>query len=271
MKNKIYITAALLTALLTGCLQEESPFTPHHLGKGQIALDITADGKMETRAEKPETEEQKDLFLISILKGNSTLVDAKVHSQLTTEDLTVPVGNGYSVMAESCSLGDADTKPTTYGQPRLVGTATSLTVTQGETTTARIHCTPANAGIKVSADEDFLQTFSSYEMQVVLGERKLTFTPQNEGTVGYFNVPASVTCSLTAVRRAGGTPATASPSVTLEQGKITSLTLHTTGKGTITLGITYDDSWNTEYINLIIDLEEDQLEADPSNQTDQQL
>lgn len=266
----------MVTFLLVGCAAEGDPFlTPEQLdGEGRIAINVAADSKMQTRAGKPLSEEQKNQYLITIRQANVLYVDAKVLSQLTEADLTVPAGYGYYVMAESCSERDAESKPTIYGQPRLVGTSALFPVVKGETSTADVLCTPANAGVKVRVDDTFAEVFSTYEMTVKAGSRQLTFSPSNASTIGYYNVPEAglnLTYQLRAIRIDGGEPATVSSTVVMQQGMITQLSLHSTPKGTIQLGITYDDTFETEDIEMIIDPEADRLETDAEQETDTQL
>lgn len=265
-RYKVYtaLISALLTFLLVGCMAESDPFQIPEIqeGEGRIAVCITADSKMQTRAGKALTDEQKDQYLITIKQGNIYHVDAKVLSQLTTADLIVPAGYGYTVTAESCSASDAESQPTIYGQPRLVGTSSTFPVVKDETSTVNVLCTPANAGVTVIAnDEIFNEVFSDYVMTVRLGSRELTFTPGNTSTVGYYNVSATqginLTYSLTATRRENGETASVSSTVVLQKGRITQLSLRSTPKGTIQLGITYDDSFITEDIEMVIDPEKD--------------
>ena len=260
IKYRFYtaVVSVLMTFLMIGCQAENDPFDSQELGEGNgwIAIHITADGKMQTRAPKTLTDEQKNQYLVSIKQANAYLVYAKVLSQLTTEDLTAPAGYGYTVMAESCSASDAESKPTIYGQPRLMGISSPFAVAKGQTSKANVLCTPANAGVTVIVDETFADIFSDYEMKVSLGSRELTFTPDNASTIGYYNVSdagASLTYALTATRKAGGDSATTSSTAVLQQGKITQLTLRSTPRGTITLGITYDDTFLTEDIEMVIE------------------
>ena len=263
-RYKVYtvLISALTAFLLVGCAAESDPFlTPEQLdGEGRIAINVAADGKMQTRAGKPLSEEQKNQYLITVRQGNVLYVYAKVLSQLTEADLTVPAGYNYSVIAESCSERDAESKPNQYGQPRLVGTSALFPVVKGETTTVDVTCTPANAGVKVRVDETFSEVFSSYQMTVKAGSRQLSFSPSNASTTGYYNVPKTgltLSYQLTATRIEGGEPATVSSTVVMQQGMITQLTLRSTPKGTIQLGITYDDTFETEDIEMVIDPEAD--------------
>ena len=263
-------TFALLTCLsfiAVSCLNEmeNDPFLTKD-GEGRIAVAIQAESGMLTRAEL-----DTDAFLVSVKRGSNTLIDAQTYSTLTTEYMIFPVGSGYTVSAESCTETAAEVG---YGKPRIAGTSPTLTLKKDETTQATVHCTPVNAGVRVTATEDFNALFSSYEMKVELNNRELTFTTSNPTTVGYYNVPAegaTLAYSLTATRKAGGEPATQNATALLEKGKISQLTLNTTGKGTINLTITYDDSFATEYIDLTIDTEEDNMEVDPTQETNMQL
>lgn len=281
MRRYLYLVFVIATGLLAGCASEMDPFTAME-GTGHIALQLSADGKMPTRAEeeKPLTEDMKNQYMVSIYRGNTEVISSKVVSQLTEEDLTVQAGSGYRVTAENCSLADAESQPTLFGQPRLFGTSGSLTVTKEQTTTASVHCTPVNAGVKVVTDENFNEVFSDYEFTTTLGSRKLTFTPQNASITGYYNVPAdgaTLSYSLVANRKAGGDNATASSTAQLQVGKITQLKLTTTPKGYINLTITYDDHFLTENIDLIIDTENNddnddtEVIVDPSQETNRQL
>lgn len=264
-RYKVYtvLILALLTFLLGGCMAESDPFQIPETqdGEGRIAVYITADNKMQTRAGNMLSDEQRNQYLITIKQGNVLHVDTKVLSQLTTADLTVPAGYGYTVMAENCSASDAESKPTEYGQPRLVGTSAPFAVAKNETSRADVLCTPVNAGITVIAnDETFNEIFSDYEMTVRLGSRELTFTSANASTIGYYNVPtsgANLSYALTATRRENGETASTESTAFLQQGRITQLTLRSTPKGTIQLGITYDDTFITEDIEMVIDPEKD--------------
>lgn len=270
------LISAMMTFLMIGCQAESDPFlSPEQLdGVGSIAIHVTADGNMQTRAAKPLTDEQKNQYLVSIRQGNTYHVLSKVLNNLTTEDLTVPAGYGYIVTAESCSENDAETKPNAFGQPRLVGSSEPLAVAKDETSTANILCTPANAGVTVIEDETFTDVFSAYEMTVKAGSRELTFTPENTSTIGYYNLSGdglTLSYQLGAVRIENGETVTVSSTVNLQKGKITQLTLCSTPKGTITLNIIYDDTFIREDIEMIIDPEADRLEADAEQETDIQL
>lgn len=270
------VVSAMVTFLMTGCQAESNPFlSPEQLdGVGSIAIRVTADGNMQTRAAKPLTDEQKNQYLVSIRQGNTYHVLSKVLNKLTAEDLAVPAGYGYIVTAESCSEHDAETMPNAFGQPRLVGSSEPFAVAKGETSTANVLCTPANAGVTVIEDETFTDVFSAYEMTVRAGSRELTFTSGNTSAIGYYNLSGdglTLSYQLGAVRIENGETVTLSSTVNLQKGRITQLTLRSTPKGTITLSIIYDDTFLREDIEMIIDPEADRLETDAEQETDTQL
>lgn len=277
MKKLFYIIIASTTLLLTGCLSENDPFAAMQEGTGRLALSIQADGKMQTRATegKPLTEEQQGKFLVSIKRGNTVVLAPTVFNSLTADMLTVPTGSGYFVMAESCSETDAENG---YGHPWLVGEASELTVAKDQETKANLLCTPINAGVDVTMDESFSSQFNDYTLNATYGSRTLTFTQNNTGITGYYNVPtngATLSYTLTATRKTGGN-ANASGTIALQRGKITRMVLKSSEKGYINLTITYDDHFVTENIDLIIDTEtqegeSDEMPADPSQQTNVQL
>ena len=254
-KTVTAVVSTMVTFLMTGCQAESNPFlSPEQLdGVGSIAIRVTADGNMQTRAAKPLTDEQKNQYLVSIRQGNTYHVLSKVLNKLTAEDLAVPAGYGYIVTAESCSEHDAETMPNAFGQPRLVGSSEPFAVAKGETSTANVLCTPANAGVTVIEDETFTDVFSAY---------------------GYYNLSGdglTLSYQLGAVRIENGETVTLSSTVNLQKGRITQLTLRSTPKGTITLSIIYDDTFLREDIEMIIDPEADRLEADAEQETDTQL
>ena len=258
-KTVTAVVSTMVTFLMTGCQAESNPFlSPEQLdGVGSIAIRVTADGNMQTRAAKPTYH-----------------VLSKVLNKLTAEDLAVPAGYGYIVTAESCSEHDAETMPNAFGQPRLVGSSEPFAVAKGETSTANVLCTPANAGVTVIEDETFTDVFSAYEMTVKAGSRELTFTSGNTSAIGYYNLSGdglTLSYQLGAVRIENGETVTLSSTVNLQKGRITQLTLRSTPKGTITLSIIYDDTFLREDIEMIIDPEADRLEADAEQETDTQL
>jgi hypothetical protein len=147
-------------------------------------------------------------------------------------------------------------------------------VAKGETSTANVLCTPANAGVTVIEDETFTDVFSAYEMTVKAGSRELTFTSGNTSAIGYYNLSGdglTLSYQLGAVRIENGETVTLSSTVNLQKGRITQLTLRSTPKGTITLSIIYDDTFIREDIEMIIDPEADRLETDAEQETDTQL
>ena len=267
-------------------MNENDPFTVAVEGTGRIAIRVSADGKMQTRSETPLSDAQRNQYLVTIRQGNTIKVDAKVFSQLTKDDLTANAGYGYSVMAESCSAADAESKPTVYGQPRLQGISASFAVVKDETSTVDVHCRPVNAGVTVAPEESFTDNFSDYEMEVQLGSRRLVFTLADADKIGYYNVPeagATLSYSLVAIRREGGEPAVLQSTSPLQPGKISKLVLRSSAKGTINVTIIYDDSFDTEHIDLIIDTDEDddndddnddddfEVTTDPNKETNKQL
>ena len=240
IKYILYISVLML------CMACDSQIGQEGMGWLHIARP-TNDVVLDTRG--AETNEID--YYVSISQGGESVMGATLFS---TIDGAIPLaaGTGYSLFAENCSLADAESKPTAYGQPRYTGSA-PFNIVAGQQTPVKVQCSMANAAFKVVKDESFYYT--SYTVTATYGERTLTFTSEAPDAMGYFNLPADGVATLSynveATDEQGNT-GTGSGTLQLKTRNLSKLTLKANSLGSMNISISYDDTFTPVVTNIIL-------------------
>lgn len=271
MKTKIQYTILLaVTVLLASCQSEQDPFV-RSSQKGSFALNLNA-GEIvvnpETRAALTATEAAN--YNIMVNQNNDELWDQKKkYSDLTGSDYILGVGSGYTVYAESCTEGDAETVNNGFGCKRFAGKSASFAIEPSKVTEVSVDCEPTNGGLCVYFDNSFTSTFGRYSVETTDENRHLVFNGDNKatfdtngnrtgGAVAYYNMPSGgVSLDVPLEIHARGAQIV-SKTVTITRGQITRLKVYGPAgsgdnTGTIDIDIDIDDDFGTIDNPVIID------------------
>lgn len=226
------------TLLMTSCVADIEPYA-----KGWLV--IAPPTKATTTGTRTGESGNID-YLVSVTHGTAPVF---VELPYSTLNAPIPLTPGsYTLFAESCTKADADTG---YGLPRYTG-RTDFSITSGEPTTAKVHCTMANAAFQVVKDPTFY--YESFAVNVT-APRRLTFT--NEEQMGYFNVNEDGTETVlhytVTATGPGNQTGTGEGIVKLKARTLSKLTLKAIAPGHINLVVTYDDTFTTTITQVVIE------------------
>lgn len=133
-------------------------------------------------------------YNIAIHYQNTNLWNGKYQLFQSTE-FSYPVGDGYSIYAESCTLTEAQDANDGWGKLRTSGKSDLFTIVSNQTTDVTLVCSVQNAKLSVSYDPSFTAAFTEYSVLVYKTSdenRKITF--QSDATfdtlAAYFNIDA---------------------------------------------------------------------------------
>jgi len=266
MKTKIqYIMLLAVTALLAGCQSEQDPFSASS-DKGSFTLSLNTGAlvvKTETRTTLNST--QAANYNITFYQNNIKQWSKK-YSTLGAQDYVQSVGTSYSVSAESCTEAEAETG---WGCPRYYGRSESFEIVASATPTpVSVTCEPMNGGLCVEFDKSFTDTYTRFSATTT-DARALKFDDTNKaifdsetgkrtgGSVAYYNILETDERDVELEVVARGAQVT-KKTVTLRAGKVMHLTVYGPNaggedKGTINIEIEYDDQFDTEDHNVVID------------------
>lgn len=271
MKTKIqYMMLLAVTVLLAGCQSEQDPFKEPS-DKGSFTLSLNTGAlvvKTETRTTLNST--QAANYNIMLYQNNIKLWNqAKKYSALGAQDYVQSVGSSYSVSAESCTEAEAQTSNEGWGCPRYYGRSESFEIVASATPTpVSVTCEPMNGGLCVEFDKSFTDTYTRFSA-TTKDSRALTFDSENmatfdattgkrtSGAVAYYNILETEARDVELEVVARGAQVT-KKTVTLRAGKVMHLTVYGPNaggedKGTINIEIEYDDQFDTEDHNVVID------------------
>ena len=183
--------------VLSSCANEVDPFAiGQKTGEGTGTFEISLEGNSVTRATTKVSEAEAKKFLITIYKGEDVFTPATPLGELSNR---LNAGYGYSLYAQSCTEEDAESANEGWGKRRYEGKSQPFAVIAGETTKVSIPCKVANGGISAYFDKTITDNFSSYDLTITEGTRKLVFDANNSdkkngeaienGAVAYFNIP----------------------------------------------------------------------------------
>lgn len=133
-----------------------------------------------------------------------------------------------------------------WGAARYEGTTESnITVSAGQSETATINCGKAkNARLKVVFHESFTNIAKDYKLTATQGERSLVFSTNDK--VAYYTAGTAVNYVINYKMKSNDSEKTIdNKSFTLTAGQEKTITLKGNTNGTITISISYDDTFNT--------------------------
>lgn len=197
MKHRFLHILPLLFAslLLTGCVTEMDNLQPIN-SRGSFTLGLYTDSlavEVETRASRNLTEAEQRVFTVSLVQNGETIWSNIPFADITQADCTQPVGTGYVVSAESCSVAEAESANNGWGQRRYWGKSSSFNIKTNENTNVSVDCRMANAGLCVQFDETFTSYFTQGYSVTTDDSRTLRFDNTTTGRMGYYNVPEDAT------------------------------------------------------------------------------
>ena len=268
MKLKIqHIILLMAVCLLIACSSDEA--SPS-IERGCFSLALAAEGladEVETRATHELSAEEAADYTVTLTDVDGT-VWTRRYSDITLADRTQPLGNGYLLRAEDCTAEEAETLNDGWGCKRIAGTSDAFSIVKDQTTPVTINCGMANAGLCVIFDKSFTDYFSEYAVTTD-DTRGLKFNATNgaefdvqnhliRGTIAYYNVDANGTYIVSVIISASaGWDGTVhlTRSLTLQRGKVSRLYVckGETQEGTMNVNITYDDTFDVEYIEIPIE------------------
>lgn len=198
MKRKNFLLAwACLMGMLTACTSESGleVQTGQDSAEGKMALAFTGSAPTRGTTTTISPEEAKT-FLITVSQGGTVVRGPQT---LGTMDMRFPVGQGYSVYAESCTEADAEANNNRWGQKRFVGTSEEFGINKGQTTEVSVGMSVDNASLCVIINPSLSNYFKkSCTISVTEGDRTLVWNYDNagkvvdgqtiDGQVAYFNV-----------------------------------------------------------------------------------
>lgn len=198
MKRKNFLLAwACFMGMLTACTSESGleVQTGQDSAEGKMALAFTGSAPTRGTTTTISPEEAKT-FLITVSQGGTVVRGPQT---LGTMDMRFPVGQGYSVYAESCTEADAEANNNRWGQKRFVGTSEEFGINKGQTTEVSVGMSVDNASLCVIINPSLSNYFKkSCTISVTEGDRTLVWNYDNagkvvdgqtiDGQVAYFNV-----------------------------------------------------------------------------------
>lgn len=198
MKRKNFLLAwACLMGMLTACTSESGleVQTGQDSAEGKMALAFTGSAPTRGTTTTISPEEAKT-FLITVSKGGTVVRGPQT---LGTMDMRFPVGQGYSVYAESCTEADAEANNNRWGQKRFIGISEDFEIHKGQTTEVSVGMSVDNASLCVIINPSLSNYFKkSCTISVTEGDRTLVWNYDNagkvvdgqtiDGQVAYFNV-----------------------------------------------------------------------------------
>lgn len=241
MKKQILYTLYICVAalMLTSCVADIAP-----LPKGWLHVaPPTKDSTTMTR-----TDSEID-YLVSIKKGANLIMSPIRYSQIQGA-IPLSAGEGYTLLAESCTRTEAESQPSIYGQPRYAG-GTDFNIAANESKTIKVNCSMANAAFCIVKDPSFY--YPEFTVTATLNGRSLTFT--DEGLMGYFNVGENGTAVLSyhvTATDSEGRPGSGSGTIELRARTLSRLHLKATDLGYIGIEITYDDTFTPSITNVVV-------------------
>jgi hypothetical protein len=219
MKKTIFSIMALAMAMVS-CTNEEIPTPAEQYGyiNVNVSNDPLVENATQTRAEV------RDIANWFVMAGDIDL----------TEGNKVPAGT-YTVTAQSHANMAAALEG--WGEAYYYGAAEKVEVTAGQTATANINCGKAKNG-RITTSFNLAAVFTDVSITV---DRNLTFKKENENQKAYF-APGEVSYTLK-YKYNGSEEKSIAKAVTVAAGTEHIISVSSNSNGTITVNITYDDTF----------------------------
>ena len=219
MKKTFFSIMALALAMVS-CTNEKIPTPAEQYG--YINVNVTNEPLEENVAQTRATVADYKTWVVTA--GDIDL----------TKDNKVPAGT-YTVTAQSHANMNAALEG--WGEAYYEGAAENVEVTAGQTATANIDCGKAKNG-RITTSFNLAAVFTDVSITV---DRNLTFEKENENQKAYF-APGEV--SYTLKYRYNGSEEISKPGkVVVAAGTENIISVSSNSNGTITVNITYDDTF----------------------------
>ena len=219
MKKTIFSIMALAMAMVS-CTNEEI-ITPAEQ-YGYINVNVTNEPLEENVAQTRATVADYKTWVVTA--GNIDL----------TKDNKVPAGT-YTVTAKSHTNMDAALEG--WGEAYYEGSAENIVVAAGQTATAGINCGKAKNG-RITTSFNLAEVFT--DVSITVG-RELVFDKDNQSKKAYF-APGAVSYTLK-YKYNGSEEKSIAKAVTVAAGTEHIISVSSNSNGTITVNITYDDTF----------------------------
>lgn len=234
--KKLFIStvAVAATFALTACVSEDQNLAPNEAGKGYIALNVTNDDALTTRA--VQTVADPSQWYVSVtgttpFTGTVSELGTKAFSEGT--DYTIKASNYADLNA---ALADNEG----FGAAYYEGTSSQFDVTAGQTANASVECGKAkNALLTIDATAFSAITITS--MTVSSTTRLVTFPITDATTSAYFAAGEALTFNIKYTAANGAEQEVSKPINKLTAATDNKIKLSTNANGLIALTITYDN------------------------------
>ena len=223
--KKTFLFAALAALSMVSCMNEEFPMLTPTKGYGYINVNVSNEPLEENVAQTRATVADYKTWVVTA--GDIDL----------TKDNKVPAGT-YTVTAKSHTNMDAALAlEDKWGVAYYEGSAENVVVAAGGTATAEINCGKAKNG-RITTSFNLAEVFT--DVSITVG-RNLTFNKDNETNKAYF-APGEVSYTLK-YKYKGSEEKSISRAVTVAAGTEHIISVSSNSNGTITVNITYDDTF----------------------------
>ena len=214
--KKTFLFAALAALSMVSCTNNELPEAEP--GYGYINVNVSNDPVVETRAEVT------DYTTWVVTAGDKDI----------TNDNKVPAGT-YTVTAQSHA--NMDNALEGWGEAYYWGSAENVVVAAGGTATANIECGKAKNG-RITTSFNLAEVFT--DVSITVG-RELVFDKDNHNKKAYF-APGEIPYTLK-YKYKGSEGTSITGAVTVAAGTEHIISVSSNSNGTITVNITYDDTF----------------------------
>lgn len=256
-----YCAALVMPLCFTACAENEDfpepgvsedvnqhPQTGENEEYGDIVVAFGKDTRSSTTVISPEEAQN---FLITVSQGDAVVRGPQT---LGTMNMRFPVGQGYTVYAESCTETDAEMNNNYWGQKRFVGLSDPFGINKGETTTVQVGMKVDNAAMCVVINPSLANYFKqSCTITLTEADRGLQWNYENagkvedgvttDGQIAYFNIDETGvrTIAYTIRAVADDKVKTMEGTLQLSKAKMSRLNL-AYDSGFFTLEVTVDDT-----------------------------
>jgi hypothetical protein len=226
--------------------------------------------EVQTRALHELSAEEAADYSITLTDAEGTVWKRK-YADISLADRTQPLGDGYMLSAENCTLEEAESFNDGWGCHRIAGISDAFSIVDGQTTPVTIRCGMVNAGLCVIFDKSFTDYFSEYAVTTddwrVLkfnAANGAEFDSQNHltrGTIAYYNVDDNGTHTVSVIISASAGwdgILRIEREILLKRGGITRLYVRKeiSNEGQIDLGITIDSQFDVQYEYIDVPIED---------------
>lgn len=244
MKRQILYTLYICVAalMLASCVADIAPIPKGWLHVAPPTKDSTTMTRTDSKID----------YLVSIKKGENLIMSPIRYSQIKGA-IPLSAGEGYTLLAESCTKTEAESRPSIYGQPRYAGNKT-FGIVANANKTITVNCSMANAAFCIVKDPSFY--YPEFTVTATLNGRSLSFTNEtNEEQMGYFNVNEEGETILTYQVEATdseGRPGSGKGTIKLKARTLSRLHLKASSLGYIGISVTYDDTFTPSITNVVV-------------------